>query len=76
MSTVTPLASGPINASDSISVELVTPSDAPATVLIRWPDAPSVVKPNPRAVAAVAAVAASVVKVLAEAQTRLREGRR
>ena len=68
MSTVVPLASGPINASDVLTVELVTPPDAPATVLIRWPGAPSVVNPNPRAIAA---VATALVRVLAAAQTKL-----
>ena len=45
MSNVTELAAGQINQADSITVDLVTPPDAPATVLIRWPDAPSVLNP-------------------------------
>ena len=62
------LASGLITKADTLRVELHQPADLPAFVLVRWPAAPSVVKPNPRALAA---VAASVVRVLAEAQTRL-----
>ena len=42
MSTVVPLASGPINASDRIKVELHRPADMPAFILIKWPTAPSV----------------------------------
>jgi hypothetical protein len=37
MSTITTLASGPINASDTLTVVLVEPDDMPPTVLIHWP---------------------------------------
>ena len=42
MSKVTPLASGQINKSDQLEVELHRPADLPAFVLIKWPAAPSV----------------------------------
>jgi hypothetical protein len=48
--------------------ELVKPPDMPAGVLIKWPPARSVVEPNPKALAS---VAASVVRVLGEAQAAL-----
>ena len=68
-STVVPLASGPINASDVLTVDLVIPPDAPATVLIRWPDAPTVA--NPRRFPA---VALAVIAVMDEAMKRLTGG--
>ena len=68
MSKRTTLASGQLNKSDQLEVELHRPATEPAFILVRWPDAPSVLKPDPRAVAA---VAAAIVRVLAEAQTRL-----
>jgi hypothetical protein len=67
--TTTRLAGGQLNRSDQIEVQLHRPATEPAVVLIVWPAAPSVVTPNPRALAA---VAAAVVRVLVEAQTRLR----
>ena len=63
------LASGRLNRSgDTISVELHQPAGHPAVILLRWPEAPSVVEPNPKALAA---VAASMVRILAEAQAKL-----
>ena len=38
----TTLASGPVNKSDALSVELHTPADLPAFILVVWPTAPSV----------------------------------
>jgi hypothetical protein len=38
----TTLASGQLNKSDALSVELHRPADLPAFVLIVWPPAPSV----------------------------------
>jgi hypothetical protein len=64
----TPLASGQVTKVDTLTVELVKPSDHPAIILLRWPDGPSVIEPTANAVAA---VAASVVRILAEAQTKL-----
>ena len=53
------LASGPITNSDDLVVELVTPADTPAVVLIRWPGgaAPSVCPPTRFPAAALAAIA-------------------
>ena len=53
------LASGPITNADHLVVELVTPPDAPAAVLIRWPGGavPSVCPPTRFPAAAVAAIA-------------------
>ena len=53
------LASGPITNSDQLVVELMTPPDAPAAVLIRWPGlgAPSVCAPTRFPATAVAAIA-------------------
>jgi hypothetical protein len=59
------LASGQIN-SDMISVELVEPIDAPAAVIIRWPQAPSVTDPR-----RFSAVANAVARVMAAAIVRL-----
>ena len=38
----TTLASGQLNKSDQLTVELHEPADLPAFVLIKWPAAPSV----------------------------------
>ena len=38
----TTLASGQLNKSDQITVELHRPADLPAFVLVKWPAAPSV----------------------------------
>ena len=68
-SPVVVLASGRLNRSgDTISVELHQPPDLPAVILVRWPEAASVCDANPRALAA---VAASMVRIMAEAQARL-----
>ncbi len=71
MSTSSPivLASGPLNRSgDTLTVELHKPVGHPPAVLLRWPASASVVVPNPKALAA---VAASMVRILAEAQAAL-----
>jgi hypothetical protein len=68
MPTVTTLATGQLNKSDQLDVELHRPPDTPAFVLIKWPTSPSVAATDPRAVAE---MARAVVRVLAAAQTRL-----
>ena len=62
------LAYGPVTTADQLSVELVTPPDAPAVVLIRWPGtgAPSVSTPG-----RFPAVAVAVIAVMDEAMRRL-----
>jgi hypothetical protein len=67
------LASGQITKSDRLTIELVKASDTPAMVLLHWPAAASVCDPNPRALAA---VAAAMVRVMAEAQATLAQVRR
>ena len=63
------LASGRLTRSgDTLTVELHRLTGSPAFVLLRWPPAPTVCNANPKAVAS---VAASVVRTLAEAQARL-----
>jgi hypothetical protein len=70
VSTLSPilLASGQVTRADRLTVELHQPPDAPPVILIKWPPARSVVEPSQKALAS---VAASVVRVLAEAQARL-----
>ena len=63
------LASGPITRSgDTLTVELVQPDSMPAAVRIVWPPQPSVTAPTPKALAA---LAAAMVRTLAEAQAEL-----
>ena len=68
MSKVTQLAAGQITRTDALSVELFKPSDAPAVILVRWPQAPSVLAPTPKAIAN---IAAALMRLLAEAQSKL-----
>jgi hypothetical protein len=60
------LASGHINGSDMISVELIEPIDAPAVVVVRWPQAPSVADPR-----RFSSVANSIMHIVASASVRL-----
>jgi hypothetical protein len=68
MSTVVPLASGPITTGDVLTVDLVTPPDAPAVILVRWPAAPSVADPR-----RFPAMAVAVIQVMDQAMSRLAE---
>jgi hypothetical protein len=70
---ITPLAAGHITKSDRLAVELHQPTDSPPVVMLRWPAAPSVCDPNPKALAS---VAAAMVRILAEAQTAIRKAQR
>jgi hypothetical protein len=63
------LASGHITRADILSVALHQPTDGPSFVLLVWPTAPTVTNANPKALAN---VATSVVRILAEAQTKIR----
>ena len=70
----TTLASGQVNKSDQITVELHRPADLPAFILIKWPDAPSVASLDN-----FDNLVAAVYRVLAEARTtvsRMRGDRR
>jgi hypothetical protein len=40
------LASGQLNKSDQLEVELHRPADLPAFILVKWPAAPSVARPD------------------------------
>ena len=63
------LASGALNRSgDRLSIELHQPVDSPGFVMVVWPVKPSVTAPTPKALAA---LAAAMVRTLAEAQTEL-----
>jgi hypothetical protein len=69
MSQVTHLASGQLTRSgDTLLIELIQPDSMPAAVRIVWPAKPSVTQPTPKALAA---LAAAMVRTLAEAQTEL-----
>ena len=69
MSQVTHLASGALTrAGDTVSIELIRPDSMPAAVRVVWPPQPSVTAPTPKALAA---LAAAMVRCLAEAQTEL-----
>jgi hypothetical protein len=69
MSKVTHLASGTLTRSgDQLSIELHQPETSPSFVTVVWPQKPSVTAPTPKALAA---LAAAMVRTLAEAQTEL-----
>jgi hypothetical protein len=57
----TTLATGQLNKSDQL--ELHRPADLPAFILIRWPPAPSLVAPTPKAIAI---LTAALLRTLAE----------
>jgi hypothetical protein len=60
------LASGQLSCTDSLSVELIRPSDLPAVIMIRWPGQPTITDPRKFGEAASAAM-----RVLASATTKL-----
>lgn len=62
----TDLASGQINNSDCLTVELIEPPDAPAFVAISWPAAATIAT-----VATYDQVAATAMRILAGASTAL-----
>jgi hypothetical protein len=69
MSQITHLASGALNRSgDRLSIELHQPADSPSLVMVVWPQKPSITAATPKALAALAALAAAMVRCLAEAQ--------
>ena len=69
MSQVTHLASGALNRSgDTISIELHQPLDHPSFVMVVWPAKPTVTAATPKALAA---LAAAMVRTMAEAQAEL-----
>jgi hypothetical protein len=68
MSKTTILASGQITPTDPLRVELREPEDLPASILIIWPPAPSVVDPR-----RFGATANAVARLMATAITKLAE---
>jgi hypothetical protein len=60
------LASGQITSSDTLRVELQEPDEFPATILIIWPQMPSVVDPR-----RFGASANAIARVMAMAITKL-----
>ena len=62
----TTLATGQLNTSDQIEVELHRPADLPAFIVIKWPAAPSVASPD-----TFDNLVAAVYRVLADARTAL-----
>ena len=66
MAKVTSLASVQITPADQLTIELVQATETPTTILIRWPDAPSVSDPRN-----FAAVAAAVTETFARARASL-----
>jgi hypothetical protein len=66
MSKTTILASGQITPADALRVELQEPDEFPATILIIWPEAPSVVDPR-----RFTATANAVARLMATAITKL-----
>jgi hypothetical protein len=69
MSQVTHLARGPITrGGDTVSIELHQPLDSPSFLMVVWPAKPSVTAATPKALAA---LAAAMVRTLAEAQAEL-----
>ena len=68
MSKTTILASGQITPTDALQVELREPDQFPATILIIWPQAPSVVDPR-----RFGATANAVARLMATAITKLAE---
>ena len=66
MSKTTTLADGAITAADRLVIELVQPIDLPATILIRWPLAPSITDPRK-----FGAMTNAVVAIMAEARAKL-----
>jgi len=66
MSKTTTLSSGQITPSDTLLVQLRDPDEFPASVLIIWPQAPSVVDPRQ-----FGATANAVARLMATAITKL-----
>jgi len=66
MSESTDLARGAINGVDELSVQLIQPDGMPAVVRINWP-----LRPTTAAAAHYPAVAAAIVKIIAESATAL-----
>jgi hypothetical protein len=66
MSKTTTLASGQITTTDALRVELREPDEFPASILITWPQAPSVIDPR-----RFRATANAVARLMATAITKL-----
>ena len=64
----TTLATGQLNKSDQLEIELHRPADLPAFVLVKWPAAPSVASADDDSFDR---LVAAVYRVLADARTTL-----
>jgi hypothetical protein len=73
MSKVTPLASSQINATGTLTIELIEADETPAVVIIRWPLKPTVL--HPRRFPDTAAVAAQVFAAASTELDRIRRER-
>ena len=62
----TTLASGQLNLSDQLEIELHRPADLPAFILVKWPAAASVARPDN-----FDNVVAAVYRIMADARTTL-----
>jgi hypothetical protein len=67
MSKITELGTGQINASDTLTIELVEADETPPVIIIRWPGKPTVMHPRrfPSAANTAAALFAGAVVRLA-----------
>jgi hypothetical protein len=68
MSKTTTLASGSVTPTDMLIVQLRVPDELPASILITWPQAPSVVDPR-----RFGTTANAVARLMATAITKLAE---
>jgi hypothetical protein len=62
----TQLAHGKITNADTLTIELIEPPDMPPTILLRWPQKPSITTPD-----AYSNVAAACMQVLSAAVVEL-----
>ena len=74
MSQVTVLASGQINATGVLTIELIEANETPAVIIVRWPSKPSVF--HPRLFPAAADVAARTFAAAVVKLAQLRRERR
>jgi hypothetical protein len=66
------LAAGEVTRADRLTIELHQPTGSPPAILIKWPTQPSITSTDPKGLAN---VAASVVRIMAQAQARLAKTR-
>jgi hypothetical protein len=71
-SSITPLASSQITATDTITIELVEADETPAVIILRWPAKPTVCRPRrfPDTAATLARLFADAATTLARIKAR------